>query len=51
MNEPLDAFFAQLKSTPEFSEVEFADVNATASDGDNALHCAVVGVISELSKL
>jgi ankyrin repeat protein len=41
MNEQLDAIFARLKQTPEFSEVDFSDVNATSTEGDNALHWIV----------
>lgn len=41
MNEQLQAIFAQLRGTVEFAETDFSDLNATSSDGDNALHCVV----------
>ena len=41
MNERLNAIFARLKRMPEFSDANFADVNAMSSEGDNALHYAV----------
>ncbi len=41
MNEQLDAIFARLKRTLEFSDADFSDVNAASTEGDNALHWAV----------
>jgi ankyrin repeat protein len=41
MNEQLDSIFARLKRTPDFSGADFSDVNATNTEGDNALHCVV----------
>ena len=41
MNEQLDAIFARLRGTVDFADTDFSDVNATSSDGDNALHCVV----------
>lgn len=41
MNEDLQAIFARLRGTSEFAEADFSNVNATSSDGDNALHCVV----------
>jgi ankyrin repeat protein len=41
MNEQLDAIFARLKRTLEFSDADFSDVNAPSTEGDNALHWVV----------
>jgi len=41
MNEQLQAIFARLRATADFAETNFSDVNATSSDGDNALHGVV----------
>jgi len=41
MNEHLQAIFARLRGTADFANTDFSDVNATSSDGDNALHCVV----------
>jgi len=41
MNEQLEAIFARLRGTADFADTDFSDVNATGSDGDNALHCVV----------
>jgi ankyrin repeat protein len=41
MNEQLDAIFARVKRQLEFSEVDFSDVNAVSTEGDNALHWVV----------
>lgn len=41
MNEQLPAIFARLRTTTDFAETNFSDVNVTNSDGDNALHCVV----------
>lgn len=30
-----------MRNTADFAETDFSDVNATSSDGDNALHCVV----------
>jgi len=37
----LETIFARLRKTADFAETDFSDVNATSSDGDNALHCVV----------
>jgi ankyrin repeat protein len=41
MDNQLEAIFARLRDTTDFTETDFSDVNATSSDGDNALHCIV----------
>ena len=41
MSSQLQAIFARLRGTAGFAETDFSDVNATSSDGDNALHCVV----------
>lgn len=41
MNEQLQAIFARLRATADFAQTDFSDLNATSSDGDNALHCVV----------
>jgi len=41
MEAQLDSIFSRLHDTADFAEVDFSDVNAIASDGDNALHCVV----------
>jgi ankyrin repeat protein len=41
MDTKVEAIFARLRETADFSETDFSDVNATSSDGDNALHCVV----------
>src|SRR5580700_11780427 len=41
MGNQLDEIFARLHETADFAETDFSDVNATSSDGDNALHCVV----------
>jgi len=41
MDEQLEAIFARLRGTADFADTDFSDVNATSSDGDNALHCVV----------
>jgi ankyrin repeat protein len=41
MDNQLDAVFARLRKTADFAAIDFSDVNATTSDGDNALHCVV----------
>jgi len=37
----LESIFARLRETADFANVNFSDVNASASDGDTALHCVV----------
>ena len=41
MDTQLAAIFARLREIADFAETDFSDVNATSSDGDNALHCVV----------
>jgi len=41
MDTQLQAIFAKLHKTCDFAEADFSDVNASSSDGDNALHCVV----------
>lgn len=41
MNEQLQAIFALLRETADFANTDFSDVNASSSDGDNALHYVV----------
>ena len=41
MDEQLKAIFVRLRTTADFADTDFSDVNATISDGDNALHCVV----------
>lgn len=41
MNEQLQAIFVRLRGTADFADTDCSDVNATSSDGDNALHCVV----------
>ena len=41
MNKQLQAIFARLRETADFADTDFSNVNATSSDGDNALHCVV----------
>jgi ankyrin repeat protein len=41
MDSQLEAIFARLRETADFADTDFSDVNATTSDGDNALHCVV----------
>jgi ankyrin repeat protein len=41
MGSQLEAIFARLHGTADFANTDFSDVNATSSDGDNALHCVV----------
>jgi ankyrin repeat protein len=37
----LEEIFARLRETADFENTDFSDLNATSSDGDNALHCVV----------
>lgn len=39
--DPLKSIFAKLRTTADFEDVDFSDVNACSTDGDNALHCVV----------
>jgi ankyrin repeat protein len=39
MSGQLQTIFARLRGTADFADTDFSDVNATNSDGDNALHC------------
>jgi ankyrin repeat protein len=41
MGSRLAEIFARLYGTADFADTDFSDVNATSSDGDNALHCVV----------
>jgi len=41
MGNQLEEIFARLHGTADFADTDFSDVNATSSDGDNALHCVV----------
>jgi len=41
MDTQLESICARLKETADFADVDLSDVNATASDGDTALHCVV----------
>ena len=41
MGNQLDEIFARLHEAADFADTDFSDVNATSSDGDNALHCVV----------
>lgn len=41
MSDQLRQIFSRLRETAEFAEIDFSDVNACRSDGDNALHCVV----------
>jgi ankyrin repeat protein len=41
MNERLEDIFAQLRSTADFADVDFSDINACCGDGDNALHAVI----------
>src|SRR5579864_1762734 len=41
MNSQLELIFSRLRKTADFAHTDFSDVNATRSDGDNALHCVV----------
>jgi ankyrin repeat protein len=41
MGNQLEEIFARLHGTADFADTDFSDVNATGSDGDNALHCVV----------
>ena len=41
MDNQLEEIFARLRETADFADTDFSDVNATSSDGDNALHCVV----------
>ena len=41
MDSQLNEIFERLHRTVDFADADFSDVNATCSDGDNALHCVV----------
>lgn len=41
MDSQLEEIFARLHETADFADIDFSDVNASSSDGDNALHCVV----------
>jgi ankyrin repeat protein len=41
MNSKLESIFAKLREISDFADTDFSDVNATRSDGDNALHVVV----------
>jgi len=42
MHNQLEEIFSRLRGIADFADVDFSDVNATRSDGDNALHCVVL---------
>lgn len=41
MKDQLKSLFDKLHTTADFEGVDFSDVNACCTDGDNALHCVV----------
>lgn len=41
MSSQLEEIFARVHGTTSFEDADFSDVNATSTDGDNALHCVV----------
>src|ERR1700733_3908882 len=41
MDNQLEGIFARLHEAADFADTDFSDVNATSSDGDNALHCVL----------
>lgn len=41
MDDQLRQIFAKVRGTADFADVDFSDVNACSSDGDNALHVVV----------
>jgi ankyrin repeat protein len=41
MKKEIEEIFEKLRGTADFCDVDFSDVNACATDGDNALHCVV----------
>lgn len=41
MSSQLEAIFERLHRTLDFADADFSDVNATSTDGDNALHFVV----------
>ncbi len=41
MDAQLESIFSRLRETADFLETDFSDVNASATDGDNGLHCGV----------
>jgi ankyrin repeat protein len=41
MDNQLEQIFARLHEVGDFADIDFSDINATRSDGDNALHCVV----------
>ena len=41
MSDQLERIFDRLRGTADFAEVDFSDVNACATDGDNGLHRVV----------
>ena len=41
MGNQLEEIFARLHEIADFADIDFSDVNATRSDGDNAFHCVV----------
>ncbi len=40
-SEELDLFLQNLCGSPSFEDVDFSDINATSSEGENALHMAI----------
>jgi ankyrin repeat protein len=51
MNQQLRDLLDRVASTADFFEVDFTDVNATNSMGDNALHCVAIWGDLEAAKL
>jgi ankyrin repeat protein len=41
MKPELEVIFSRVRATADFAATDFTDLNATSSDGDNALHCVV----------
>jgi len=41
MDNELHAILGRLRKTADFADADFSNINATSSDGDNALHCMV----------
>ncbi len=41
MDDQIKHIFARLRETCDFAGIDFSDVNACNSDGDNGLHCVV----------
>jgi len=41
MDDKVKSILEMVHETPDFAEVDFSDVNACSTNGDNALHCVV----------